>query len=402
MSDATREADWRLIEGHLPTGWRELATEMGLVKKRAPHIGQKITDISVALRLVLHYVAQRGSQRATIAAAAAGGLVTISQVALFKWMRKIGDYLEALVARMIEPGQYASDRWGGYVLVVADATTVERPGATGTTARIHYGLHLADLRPRFIRITDATVGETMRNFDPEPGELWIVDRGYANPPSIEATVDRGSDIIVRRNRSSLPVFNVHGQRIDVFSLISRTTGRGHAKERKVYVRTVAGRMLAVRLCWMRLTAADAARARTHAQRDRGEDADELDAAEYIVLVTTVPKARLDAGQILALYRARWQVELDFKRDKSIGQLDTLPSLLPETIRAWLCAKVLLSLIARRLASQQVRVPPSGLGDAILPAPTSQGPRRGPRRRALVRDATRVDAHPRRPPAHQAA
>ena len=378
-----------------------MGAEMGLVKKRPPHIGQKVVDIGVALRLVLHYVAQRGSQRATIAAAAAAGLLAISQVALFKWMRKIGDYLEALVARMVEPGQYASDRWGGYALVVADATTVERPGATGTTARIHYGLHLADLRPRFIRITDATVGETMRNFDPEPGELWIVDRGYANPPSIEVTVDRGSDILVRRNRSSLPVFDVHGRRIDVFSLIRRTTARGRAKERKVYVRTVAGRMFAVRLTWMRLAETDAARARAHAKRARVEDADELDAAEYIVLVTTVPKARLDAEQILALYRARWQVELDFKRDKSIGQLDTLPSLLPETIRSWLCAKVLLGLIARRLASQQVAVPPSGLGGAILPAATSEIPRRGPRRRALVRHATRVDAHPRCPTADQA-
>ena len=119
--------------------------------------------------------------------------------------------------------------------MVADATTVERPGATGTTARIHYGLTLADLRPRFIRITDAKVGETMRNFDPEPGELWIVDRGYANPPSIESVVDRRSDIIVRRNRSSLPVFDVHGQRIDVLDLLGSTTARGHARERKVYV-----------------------------------------------------------------------------------------------------------------------------------------------------------------------
>lgn len=404
MSETTREVDWSLIEAQLPLGWRELGEEMGMVKKRPSHIGQKVLDIGIALRLVLHYVAQRGSQRATIAAAAAAGIIAISQVALFKWMCKIGAYLEALVARMVEPGRYASERWGGYVLVVADATTVERPGATGTTARIHYGLHLADLRPRFIRITDATVGETMRNFDPEPGELWIVDRGYANPPSIEAVVDRRADILVRRNRSSLPVFDVHGQRIDVSGLIGRTTARGRAQERKVYVRTVAGRMLAVRLCWMRLAEEDAARARAHAKRDGAEAADELDASEYIVLVTTTPKARLDADQVLALYRARWQVELDFKRDKSIGQLDTLPSLVPKTIHAWLCAKVLLGLIARRLASQKVGVPPSGLADAILPVATSEAPRlrSGPRRRALVRDATGVDAHPRRPTTHQAA
>ena len=166
MGEATREADWSLIERQLPTGWRELGASMGLVKPRPAHIGQKIADIGVALRLVLHYVAQRGSQRATIAATAAVGLVTISQVALHKWMRKIGDYLEALVARMVEPGQYTSDRWGGYVLVVADATTVERPGATGTTARIHYGLHLADLRALQARTARHAAGSTMNRARP--------------------------------------------------------------------------------------------------------------------------------------------------------------------------------------------------------------------------------------------
>jgi len=52
---------------------------MGVIKRRPPHMGQKILDIGVALRLVLHYVAQRGSQRATVAAAAAAGIVAISQ-----------------------------------------------------------------------------------------------------------------------------------------------------------------------------------------------------------------------------------------------------------------------------------------------------------------------------------
>jgi hypothetical protein len=121
---------------------------MGLIRKRPAHIGQKVHDIGIALRLVLHYVAQRGSMRMTTTVAAVAGIVSISQPALFKWMCKIGAYLEALVARMVEPGRYASEAWGGYVLIAADATTVVRPGAKGTTARLHYALHLSDLRPR--------------------------------------------------------------------------------------------------------------------------------------------------------------------------------------------------------------------------------------------------------------
>jgi hypothetical protein len=64
--------------------------------------------------------------RMTTTVAAVAGIVSISQPALFKWMCKIGSYLEALVARMVEPGRYASEAWGGYVLIAADATTVTR------------------------------------------------------------------------------------------------------------------------------------------------------------------------------------------------------------------------------------------------------------------------------------
>jgi hypothetical protein len=244
----------------------------------------------------------------------------------------------------------------------------------------------------------------MRNFDPVPGELWIVDRGYANPPSVQSTVDRHADLLVRYCASSLPLFDGRGRRIDVLGLISRTTRRQRAKGRKAYVHTREGRVFPVRLCWMRLSAPDAAKARARVERDGG-DSGAIDAAEYVVVVTTVPRSRLSDQQVIALYRARWQVELDFKRDKSIGQLDTLPSERPDTIRSWLCAKVLLGLVARRLASQQVSIPPCGIGEYIFPQAEAQarsGRRRGSVPRTVVRDATGVGGRSKRSAVDHAA
>jgi hypothetical protein len=398
---SAREADWEFIAAQLPAGWRELGAEMGLVRKRPAHIGQKILDIGIVLRLVLHYVAQRGSMRATTAAAAAAGIVKISQVAFFKWMFKIGAYLEALVARMVEPGRYALKSWGGYVLIAGDATTVERPGAKGTTARIHYALHLSDLRPRFVRITDETVGETARHFDAAPNELWILDRGYSNPPSVFALVERKADILVRLNRPSMCLVDGRGDRIDVRKFLTLTRKRGRAYNKSVLVRSADGRTTPARVCWTWLPKPDADKARARAARDGVKDPVDLELAEFIVVLTTAPKRRLSAKQVLALYRARWQVELDFKRDKSLGQLDTLPSLLPQTIHAWLCAKVLLGLVARRLASQSVAIPPCGLGDAILPKGKTIHRTRA-RRRTLVRHPTGLATHAFRASAHHAS
>lgn len=386
------DADWELIERQLPDGWRELAAQMKLIRKLPEHMGQKVTDISVALRLVLHYVSERGSMRRTVAAAAAAGLVEISQVGLFKWMAKIGRYLQALIEQMVDTDAYAPSRWG-YVLIAADATCVQRPGSKGTTARLHYALQLSNLRPRDIRVTDESVGETMRHFDVRAGELWIADRGYSNPPCVESVLSRGADILVRLNRHSMPLLTAGGESIDVLQELKREPARGRARERKVYVRMQDGRMFASRLCWMRLPQSEANKAKARAKR-QGVRGAELQAAEYVVVLTTAEREKINTEQALELYRARWQVELDFKRDKSIGQLDTLPSMIPKTIHAWLCAKVLLDIIVRRLAAQDVCVPPCAFIDAP-PQHDDATPRIGTRRRALVRDAVGLEHRARR-------
>jgi len=90
MADPTDSASWELIEAQLPSGWHELASEMGLIRKLPEHIGQKANDIGIALRLVVHYATQRGSIRLTTAAAAVAGIVSSSQPALFTWMFKAG------------------------------------------------------------------------------------------------------------------------------------------------------------------------------------------------------------------------------------------------------------------------------------------------------------------------
>ena len=69
-----------------------------------------------------------------------------------------------------------------------------------------------------------------------------------------------------------------------------------------------------------------------------------------MLVSTVPKNRLSAIELARLYCLRWQIELQFKRDKSIGGLDQLPNRCQKNIEAWILAKLLLSQLAQRIAS----------------------------------------------------
>jgi hypothetical protein len=101
---------------------------------------------------------------------------------------------------------FAAERWAGYDIVIVDASTVSRPGAEGTTARVHYALRLTTLRPVCVEVTDDKGGETFRRFDPQAGELWMGDRGYSNPPGVAFVKASDAEVLVRYNRGSLPLY----------------------------------------------------------------------------------------------------------------------------------------------------------------------------------------------------
>lgn len=389
MTTSKTMTDWELIEAHLPAGWRELGDSMGLIRERPEHMGTKISDLGIVLRLVLHQAGTSASLRATVALAAATGVVAMAAVSLHQWMKKLGPYLTELLARMVGTAAFAPERWGGLHIIVGDATTVQRPASKGTTARIHYALRLADMTPRHIEVTDETVGETARRFRAEPGEVWLLDRVYANPAGVASIRDRDAHIVVRHNRGALPLYDKRGKRIEVMSLLHETQARDDVRQLRVFVH-VGDKKIAGRLCWVRLPEEQAAKSRRRAVKENEGpcDADTLLAAEFVIVFTTL-LTELTAGQVLDLYRARWQVELEFKREKSLQGLDRLPNFLAETIHSWICAKLILQLITARIANA-TPLPsgpfsPGGLRLALLPASHvhSDG------RRALVRHARRL-------------
>lgn len=230
-------------------------------------------------------------------------------------------------------------------------------------------MQLTSLRPSDIIVTDEHVGETFKNFSPKAGQLFVGDRVYANPGGIAFIVSHDADVLVRHNRGSLPLYDVHGARIDVFDKFKKTTKRQSVKEWTAYVHPSDEQRIKGRFCVVRLPAdkAKEARARTrkdYSGRDKKITEQALRAAEFVTVFTTVPKERLTKGRVMKLYRLRWQVELAFKREKSIQGLDKLPNFRNDTIYTWICTKLLLSQIARKLASPDVFLKNSRVPDSV--------------------------------------
>lgn len=354
----TTAAGWQTILDNLPDDVEALAKQHKVLEVQYGEA--KITTGAELLRLVLVHAGADLALRQTVALVAEAGGPKVSHVTLHKKMRLSAPYLGALVGRLTAASAEASpERWAGYELTIVDGTSFCEPGADSTNARIHLQLRLTDLSILSAIVEEQSVGESFKRFAWRPGQLGLGDRGYANPPGIVSVVEQGADVLVRVNRSALPLYALDGERVDLMPWLRAL--KGHTpREQHVIVRSrehgteVQGRLIAYRL-----PAAQAEKARAWVRREHGSKASALDleAAHYVVIFTTVPAERMSMAMCLELYRLRWQVELVFKRWKSLCHFDRLPNHRDDTIESWLYAKLLLAVMMQRMATGTSLFPP---------------------------------------------
>jgi hypothetical protein len=350
-------SEWDTIRSYLPEDYRELADAHKQVQTQFGNA--KIRTADDLLRLVLLHAGANLPLRQTVAIMKAAGGPDVSHVRLHKKMLRAPPYFRALVSKMVDATPASPERWAGYEVVTVDATAVCSPGAETTDARLHVQMRLADLDFLTVRVENVSVGETFKLFPWQQGQLAVGDRLYCNPPGIRAVVERGADVLVRLNRGTLPLSTAAGEVFDLVAWLRGLRGHGASEvdvvlsDRKGAHADVRGRVIA-----MRLPVAQAEKARARLAREHGSKVSDLERelASYVVLFTTVAASRLNADLCLELYRLRWQVELLFKRWKSLCGLDQLPNFLDETVIAWLYAKVLLALLMQRMGASAISPP----------------------------------------------
>jgi len=350
------DEDWKTVLAHFPAEAERLAHEHKVINVQWPNA--KVHDAATLLRFILLHVGADIPLRQTVTLIAEAGGPSLAPVWLHKRMRRAQPYLAALVELMIADvvADATPESWAGYEMVSVDATTVSGPGAEGSDVRLHCVLRLHDLRVRDVCVTSASEGETFRNFVWEADTLVIADRGYANAPGIFWVVDQGAAVLVRVNRGSLPLTALSGKTIDVLAWCRGLKGNVPHEQRAVVAqakgkgreeRKLEGRLIGIHLPQ---DAARAARERTRREDGPAVTAEKLEASEYVVLFTTAPASRMSAERCVEAYRLRWQVELQFKRWKSLCHFDKLPNYRDDTMLAWVTAKLLLGLLLDRVAA----------------------------------------------------
>jgi len=81
------------------------------------------------------------------------------------------------------------------------------------------------------------------------------------------------------------------------------------------------------------------------------------AAGFLMLLTSLPQTCASAEEGGRLYRLRWQVELAFKRLKSLGGFDTLQASDPRLARSWLLAHLIAAGLIEASLGEALDAPP---------------------------------------------
>jgi hypothetical protein len=273
------------------------------------------------------------------------GLADISEAAWRKRLRASNDWLLWLLGELSAVPAASTPpvpRPDGRLLLV-DASCLRQPGGTGDDWRLHLAYDLMAGRMHQVCVTERRGGEHLGRYRWQAGDVIVADRGYGYRRSVALAVRQQADIVVRVHPATFPLETETGTPFNVLRWLHHRGGL--QREWHGWCRW-EGRRYAVRLVAAKLAPAAAQRARRRQRRKAQKAGRTLTpptqaVAGWLLLITTLAASAWSTAEVLYGYRARWQVELVFKKMKQLLRLNQLRSThrtsVEATVRALLVA-----------------------------------------------------------------
>jgi hypothetical protein len=351
---ALAEADVLTFDGALEGGLQALASRLDL-DQMAKETGALVRHRGVAtavalLRLALGYSVLDYSLRLLGAWASVLGIAQVSKTALLNRLRQCPRFLGRLIVLALDQQRLRLPHPSPVRLKVLDASVICQPGSQGVDWRLHLGFDVAAGCLDQVDLSDATGSERAQRFHCQAGEIWLGDRAYALAKSLAHFVVSGAWLVVRTGWNRLAWQDQAGRPFELLAWLkaARLAPAGPAQATQVWIPSPQGRF-PLRLVAQALPEAAAEQARRRARqaaRKNHHNVDErsLFSAGFILLLTNLPVDRYAPQVVLDLYRFRWQIELAFKRLKSLLHLDHLRAKDPALAQAYLLSKLLAVIL----------------------------------------------------------
>lgn len=358
--------DWSILTNLLPKNWEASATETKSIKR----VPKGFNGIQNVLRTILLHVGKGYSLAETSVRIKESNIGTASAVGIMKALRRSEEWLRLLCENMYEDiNKNIPSSPGGIKMRLIDGSIVKEPGKTGSQWRVHYSISLPNLNCdhfSLLPVKGKGNGESLKQYPVAKGDCLIADRGYSRAEDIYYVDEHQGYSMIRLNTAALPLYQPdhNDKKFDLLSAVKSLSKPYDSKEFKVCVKIANDKKTFGRICVIKKSDKSIEIAVKKLKRNAKKKqitlkAETIEFAKYVIIFTTLPPELYDTNQVLEWYRVRWQIELVFKRLKSIAGLGHLPKYDDASSRSWLYAKLLIGLLANKLSEFAKTISPWG-------------------------------------------
>lgn len=338
--------NWNTLKSIFPDKWDEKIKEFGVITRE-----RKMTPETLVRMLFIH-LADGCSLRETSARAKEAQLSSVSDVALLKKLKASSEWLRWFAVSLLDKFGITPKKpeWlNKYNVRAVDASVISEPGSTGSDWRLHYSIELFGLKCDHIEVSSNKKGESFKNFKVNSGDLIIGDRGYGTANGIAYILDNKADFLVRIKNKAMKFIDFKGREFNLLENFKKLN-IGEIGDFDIKFKSNDGKWKKIRLCVVKKSPEAASysmkKAKYEMKRKQQNISEEtLELHRYFFVITSVKRKKLSAEQVLSLYKIRWQIELAFKRLKSILGLGHLPKFDPQSATAWLHGKLAVAMLA---------------------------------------------------------
>ena len=349
-------SDWELLKESFPSNWKEIA------EKCLSRAMRSFDAVECLIRALLIHIICGKSLIETAAICKLQGYGQISSVGLHKRLIKFGDFFRLLAMEMFKSEITTNMNSNGYNMRLIDGTNVAETGQFGTLYRVLYSFNYNNFCADYYETTTAKGsgnGECFNRIPVSPKDCLIGDRGFCRFTGIQHIVNHGGFYIVRYCHTNVNLYK-EGQPLKLAKYL-----RNLLKKRGDYIDTMLNicgankeLQLPVRLCAIRKAKEqyerDVRKLKMRAQKEHRQlSKSTLQLQRYVIILTSLPKDDFTTEEILEWYRMRWQVELAFKRMKSLMKLNSIPKKSTQSSIAWLYGKLFGGLLIDQIRKKQL-------------------------------------------------
>lgn len=280
-----------------------------------------VKSCSVLFQATILYIVEKLSFQRLSDVMAIKYKVSMSDTSWKKQISKVAPVIYGIMMEFLNSkSQTNKNTILGYSSVYAlDATDITLEGKKGTILRAHTEYDISGQASFKALIADIHTGESAKLFSVKANSLYFADRAYGKTPQMGYMIENNADFVFRFSPSHVKMFSDAKciQQIDFSLLLSAkdqiSSFECFFKDKK--------RIRKIRVIISPIPKDKAETAVKKAKRKSNKKQYKISAktlvyAQYLFLATSLSDDYSNQD-IISAYRNRWQIELHFKRSKSL-------------------------------------------------------------------------------------